>query len=315
MKPIKCLLTNKFIALCWLILSCNLAFASKHSYKKTHKHHLSKHSKVHSSKVHPINIADNSNIESIINDNIGPSLYSYAAIAYDVDQDKVIFSKHANTMLPIASITKLMTAMIVLDSNVSMSQEVIITNEDVDNIRNTYSRLKVGHAFTRKNLLLMALMSSENRAASALGRATFDSRKEFIRKMNQKASALGMIHTKFYDTTGLDQRNVSTPLDLINLVKAAYEYKEIKEDSTTQGADILLGEYYHHYINSDSLVRGHSMDIMLSKTGFINESGHHVVLYAKIKTHPVIIVLMNSASSRARAIDGIAIRNYLLNFY
>jgi D-alanyl-D-alanine endopeptidase (penicillin-binding protein 7) len=318
MIKIKCLLTKRSIALFCLLLSVNSTFAIK-SRHKVHKHHVRSSHKTRNilseSKVNPILISNNADIESVINDNVGPYLYSYSAVAYDVDQEKIIFSKHANTILPMASITKLMTGIIVLDSDVSMSQEVKISTDDIDSIRNSYSRLRVGQTFTRKNLLLMALMSSENRAASALGRTTFNSRAEFISKMNEKAASLGMTNTKFYDTTGLDQRNVSTPLDLLKLVKAAYQYKEIRNYSTTAGADILLGDYYHHYINSDSLVRGHNMEILLSKTGFINESGHHVVLYAKIKDHPVIIVLMDSASSRARAIDGIAIKHYLLNYF
>ncbi len=318
MIKVKCLLTKRVIALCFLLLSFNIAFAKKHVHK-VHKHHVKpSHRARHinlASKVNPIPAANNSDIESVMNDNLGPSLYSYSAVAYDVDQEKIIFSKRANTILPMASITKLMTAVVVLESDVSMSQDVRISADDIDTIRNTYSRLRVGQSFTRKNLLLMALMSSENRAAAVLGRTTFNSREEFISKMNEKAAALGMVNTKFYDTTGLDQRNISTPLDLVKLVKAAYQYKDIRNDSTTEGADVLLGDYYHHYINSDALVRGHNMDILLSKTGFINESGHHVALYAKIKDHPVIIVLMDSASSRARAIDGIAIKHYLLNYF
>lgn len=302
------------ISLCMFSL-CFPAFAKHSTRKHTHhkSHHVAKNPAGNSKIVHPITIDNSADIDSVVNDNMGPTLYSYAAVAYDVDNDKIIFSKHANTILPMASITKLMTAIIVLESDVSLSDSVTISEDDTDSIRNTYSRLRIGQSFTRKNLLLMALMSSENRAAACLGRTTYDNTSQFVKKMNEKAKELGMNNTKFYDTTGLDQRNISSPLDLVKLVKAAFKYKEIKNFSTTEGADVSLGGYYHHYINSDALVRGHNMPILLSKTGFINESGHHVALYTMINNRPVIIVLMDSASTRARSLDGIAIKHYLMN--
>ncbi|MFN7093889.1 MAG: serine hydrolase, partial [Burkholderiales bacterium] len=218
-----------------------------------------------------------------------------------------------NTQLPIASITKLMTAMVVLDSGVDLNEYVTITGADVDNLRNTYSRLRVGMQLKRKDLLLLALMSSENRAAFALGRTAYPGGiKVFIAKMNQKARSLGMLHSQFYDPTGLTTTNQSTAEDLSKMVQAAFKYDIIRQDTTTKGADVVLGRnYVHHYINSDALVRGSKFQIELSKTGFINEAGHCLVLYSMIGKRPIIMIFLNSAGKSGRLIDAIAVRNYI----
>ncbi len=242
-----------------------------------------------------------------------PRLYSYAAIALNANTGKIIVSKNPNAQLPIASITKLMTAIVVLDSGVDLNDYVTITNADIDTLRNTYSRLKVGMQFKRKDLLLLALMSSENRAAHALGRTTFNGGiNAFTKKMNLKAKSLKMNSTQYYDPTGLTNMNTSTALDLSKLIQAAYSYDEIRHDTTTKNADVMFGpRYTHRYINSDALVRANKLQIQLSKTGFINEAGHCLALYSIVDNKPIVMVFLNSAGKSGRLIDAMTIKNYI----
>lgn len=242
-----------------------------------------------------------------------PRLYSYSAIALDADSGQVLVSKNPTSQLPIASITKLMTAMVVLDSDANLDGYVTISSDDIDTLRNTFSRLKVGMQLKRRDLLLLALMSSENRAAHALGRTAYPGgTRVFIQKMNEKARSLGMTHTQFYDPTGLTTANQSTAEDLTKMVQAAFDYDVIKEDTTTKGADVILGpSYVHHYMNSDALVRIGKFPISLSKTGFINEAGHCLVLYSKINGKSIVMVFLNSAGKSGRLVDAIAVKNYI----
>ena len=244
-----------------------------------------------------------------------PYLYSSSAVVYSVNSQQKILSKNATVVMPIASLTKLMTAVVVLQSNTPLANKVTISSEDIDYLRHTYSHLAVGTRFSRQQLLLMMLMSSENRAAAALARTTYKNKKQFIQQMNIQAKKIGMYHTVFYDATGLDQRNVANADDLVKLVKLAYKYQLIRAYSTTAGANIRIGRYYHHYVNTDALVVHHNLPILLSKTGFINESGHHLVLYTLINHRPIIIILINSANSTARVMDGLAVQHYLLNLH
>lgn len=242
-----------------------------------------------------------------------PRLYSHSALVMDPATGKVFVSKNPDAKLPIASISKLMTAMVVLDSGVDMDDYVTISQADIDLLRNTYSRLKVGMQFRRRDLLLLALMSSENRAAHALARTTFTGgTNTFIAKMNEKARSLGMNNTQFFDPTGLTDENQSTAIDLSRMVQAAYNYDLIRKDTTTRNADVALGpRYVHQYINSDALVRADRFEIALSKTGFINQSGHCLVLYSIVKNHPIVMVFLNSAPKNGRIADALAARNYI----
>lgn len=242
-----------------------------------------------------------------------PRLYSYAAVALNADTGEIIVSKNPNAQLPIASLTKLMTAIVVLDSGVDLNDYVTITDADIDTLRNTYSRLKVGMQFRRKDLLLLALMSSENRAAHALGRTTFPGGiNVFINKMNLKAKSLGMTNTHYYDPTGLTDMNKSTAIDLSKLVQTAYSYNEIRHDTTTKNADVMFGpRYTHRYINSDALVRANKLQIQLSKTGFINEAGHCLALYSIVDNKPIVMVFLNSAGKSGRIIDAMTVKNYV----
>ena len=242
-----------------------------------------------------------------------PRLYSYAALAVDAGSGQILVSKNPNARLPIASISKLMTAIVMLDSGANLDEYVSISADDVDTLRNTSSRLKVGMVLKRRDLLLLALMSSENRAAFALGRTAYPGGiKVFIQKMNEKSKSLGMLHTQFYDPTGLTTSNQSTAQDLAKMVQAAFTYDPIREATTTKGADVQLGKnYVHHYVNSDALVRSGSLQIALSKTGFINEAGHCLVLYSIVNKQPIIMVFLNSVGKSGRLLDAIAVKNYV----
>lgn len=242
-----------------------------------------------------------------------PRLYSYSALALNAKTGEIFVSKNPNVRLPIASITKLMTAMVTLDSGVDMDDYVTISSDDIDKLRNTYSRLRVGMQFRRRDLMLLALMSSENRAAHALARTSYPGGLNvFISKMNAKAKSLGMTHTQFYDPTGLTSGNQSTASDLSKMVHAAFGYPLIKQDTTTKGSDFALGRnFVHHYVNSDALVRSGKFQIEVSKTGFINEAGHCLVLYSIVDKTPIIMVFLNSAGKSGRILDAITVKNYI----
>ena len=165
----------------------------------------------------------------------------------------------------------------------------------------------------RRDLLLLALMSSENRAANSIARTAYPGgMKEFLQKMNAKARSLGMNNTQFYDPTGLTVNNKSTATDLSKMVQAAFKYELIREDTTTKSADVMLSpRYIHRYVNSDALVRGNSFQIELSKTGFINEAGHCLVLYAIVDNRPIVMVFLNSSGKSGRLIDAMTIKSYV----
>ena len=245
-----------------------------------------------------------------------PYLYSYSALVVKANTSEVVVSKNPNVKMPIASITKLMTAMVALDAEPDLDEYVTISASDIDTLRNTRSRLNVGMQLKRRNLLLLALMSSENRAAYALGRTAYPGGiKEFIKKMNEKARSLGMNHSQFYDPTGLTNANQATAEDLAKMVEAAFKYDLIKEYSTTKKADVVLGSrYVHRYINSDALVRAGTFPIAVSKTGFINEAGHCLVLYSIVSGQPIIMVFLNSAGKGGRLVDAVAVKNYIRKF-
>lgn len=242
-----------------------------------------------------------------------PKLYSYSAYALDANTNQVVLSKNPEVSLSIASITKLMTAMVMLDAGRDLDEYITITQDDVDNLKNTSSRLKVGMQLRRRDLLLLALMSSENRAANSIARTAYPGgMKEFLQKMNAKARSLGMNNTQFYDPTGLTVNNKSTAIDLSKMVQAAFKYELIREDTTTKSADVMLSpRYVHRYVNSDALVRGNSFQIELSKTGFINEAGHCLVLYAMVDNRPIVMVFLNSAGKSGRLIDAMTVKSYV----
>lgn len=241
-------------------------------------------------------------------------LASSKALVINQLTGETIYAKNTNVVTPIASVTKLMTAMVTLDAHLPMDDILFIGEDDVDYLRGTSSRLTVGSALSRAELMQLALMSSENRAAAALGRNYPGGTSAFISAMNLKAAMLGMKDTRFVDATGLDSSNVSTADDLVRMVNAAHQYPEIRQITTTPSQEVQL--YGHRYptsfVNTNALVRAdNSWVIGLSKTGFINEAGRCLVMQAEIIGQPLIIVLLDSAGKFTRIGDANRIRKWL----
>ena len=228
------------------------------------------------------------------------------------DSGRVLYAKNVDAVVPIASLTKLMTAMVSLDAELPLSEMVVITKEDMDTIKHTHSRLRVGAMLSRNDLLRLALMSSENRAAAALSRAYPGGRSAFVAAMNRKATKLGMWQTEFVDGTGLSSANVSTAENLARLVRAAHEYPLIREYTTESHytATLFSGQKLQ-YVNTNRLVKSPQWNIGLSKTGYISEAGRCLVLQATIVAKPVIIVLLDSWGTLTRIGDANRIRRWM----
>ncbi len=242
----------------------------------------------------------------------GPNVKSSAALVMEQDSGTVLYAKNVDAVVPIASLTKLMTAMVALDADLPLSEMVVITKEDVDRIKHTHSRLRVGAMLSRDDLLRLALMSSENRAAAALSRAYPGGRSAFVTAMNRKATELGMWHTEFVDSTGLSSTNVSTAENLARLVRAAHGYPLIREYTTdTKYTATLFSGQKLNYVNTNRLVKNPQWNIGLSKTGYISEAGRCLVLQATISAKPVIIVLLDSWGRLTRIGDANRIRRWM----
>lgn len=247
-------------------------------------------------------------------DGNGPLLLaSSKALVINQLTGETIFAKNTNQSTPIASVTKLMTAMVMLDAHLPMDDLLFIADEDVDYLKGTHSRLGVGISLTRGELLQLALMASENRAAAALARNYPGGINTFIIAMNRKADLLGMKSTHFFDATGLDSNNVSTAEDLVRMVNAAYHYPEIRQVTTTASQSITLYGRGNpiNFVNTNALVRGSDWIIGLSKTGFINEAGRCLVMQAEISGQPMIIVLLDSVGKLTRIGDANRIRKWI----
>ncbi len=239
-------------------------------------------------------------------------LNSNAAVVFNESNGEVLFSKNNTTPMPIASITKLLTAMVVLDAKLPMDELISIDEADVDTLRNTGSRLPVGTTMTRAETMLLMLMSSENRAASALARHYPGGASAFIARMNRKAAAIGMKNARFYDSSGLNGGNVATAADLVHLVQAAHDYPEIREFSTTQSHELVLSSGRHlQYRNTNALVKDEDWNIGLQKTGFINAAGKCVVMQATIANTPLVIVLLDSDGKYQRLADANRIKRWI----
>jgi len=241
------------------------------------------------------------------------TLKSRAALIFDAQQGHAIYSKNTDTIMPIASITKLMTAMVVLDAQLPLSEEITIDSADIDVLKNTRSRLKIGSSLTRQQLLRLALLSSENRAAAALGRAYPGGIEAFVSAMNNKAFELGMGNSRFVDSTGLSSSNVSTARDLVKMVEAAHFYEEIRDFSTTTTHALNSPDYRRglKYTNSNNLVSNVQWQIGVSKTGFLSAAGRCLVMQANITGKPVIIVLLDSNGKKTRIGDAIRIKQWM----
>ncbi|HYD96659.1 MAG TPA: D-alanyl-D-alanine endopeptidase [Noviherbaspirillum sp.] len=239
------------------------------------------------------------------------ALKSNAAFVIDQNTAQVLFEKNAGVVLPIASLTKLMTALVVVEARQDMHEILEVTADDIDREKNSYSRLRVGSRMSRADMLHIALMSSENRAASALGRHYPGGLPAFVAAMNAKARALGMNDTRYVDSTGLSSHNVSTARDLARLVAAAYHYPVIREYSTDGRYAVNPGGYQLHYMNSNRLVMNAGWEIGLQKTGYIAEAGRCLVMQARVDGRPVVMVFLDSKGKESRLADAGRVRKWL----
>ncbi len=238
-------------------------------------------------------------------------LQSRAVLVMRADTGEVLYRKNAEETLPIASITKLMTAMVVLDAKQSLDAPIRITNAEIDRLRGSSSRLAIGTTVTRRQALILALMSSENRAAAALLRNYPGGKAAGVAAMNRKAKALGMTHSRFVEATGLSGDNRSTPSDLARMVKAASRYPDIRKFSTMRELTVKVGRYPTLYRNSNPLVRNPSWNIDITKTGYLSEAGRCLVMQTTIRGMPVVMVLMNSWGTYTRVGDAGRVRRWL----
>ncbi|MET3055436.1 D-alanyl-D-alanine endopeptidase [Serratia marcescens] len=224
---------------------------------------------------------------------------------------KTLYQKQPNRVLPIASLTKLMTAMVALDSKRPMGSKLKVTAADRDLLKKTHSRLTIGSVLSRRDMLHIALMSSENRAAAALSRSYPGGRKAFVAKMNQKARAIGMKRARFYDPTGLTPRNVATANDLLKMVNHAYRYQSIRRFSTDKQQIVRPGRGQLVYRSSNGLINNPAWKIQLQKTGFTDEAGHCLVMRTTIKGQPVVMILLGSQPRYGHYRDAIRLKAWL----
>lgn len=238
---------------------------------------------------------------------------SSSALVVDVKTGKTLYQKNATKVRPIASLTKLMTALVVLDAKQNLNQTITVDKNDLDRVKHTHSRIRMGTKVTRRDALHLALMSSENRMASALSRHYPGGRTAFVRAMNNKARALGMRNTHFYDSTGLSTRNVSTAQDLGKLAAAAYRQPLIRQFTQDENREMRFSSpaYSLMFNNTNPLVKNPDWDVRLSKTGFTDEAGRCLVIRAKPDNQELAIVLLNSVGKRTPIGDANRIRKWL----
>ena len=238
-------------------------------------------------------------------------LKSGVALVMDQDTDEILFSKNSAAVLPIASLTKLMTAVVVTEANLPLDEPITITDDDIDTEKFSRSRLKVGTTLRREEMLHLALMSSENRAAHALGRTYPGGLGAFVMAMNDKARALGMNDTHYVEPTGLSSHNQSSAHDLATLVKAAHEHQIIRELSTSPEYQVEVGNRAVQFHNTNGLIKSPLWDISLQKTGFINEAGRCLVMQAKLAGRQLIMVFLDSAGKYSRIGDAERVRHWI----
>ena len=241
----------------------------------------------------------------------GPGLKSHVALVIDQATGEALISKNVDEVHAVASITKLMTALVILDARVPLSELVEIGPEDIDTERGTRSRLKPGAQLSRNDLLHLALMASENRAAHALGRSYPGGLAAFVDAMNAKARDLGMMRTRFVDPTGLSSANVATAADLARLVRESHRHALIRQYSTDTSHEVNVGSRVLRFNNTNRLVASENWEIGLSKTGSINEAGKCLVMQAKIQGRPTVIVLLDSWGKLTRIGDANRIKKWL----
>lgn len=240
-------------------------------------------------------------------------LRSSVALVIDQDTHEVLIRKNDNAVLPIASLTKLMTALVISDANLSHSDMITITQEDVDTEKGSTSRLAVGSVLSRGDLMHLALMSSENRAAHALGRTYPGGLSLFVKAMNERAKGLGMDSSHFVEPTGLSSRNQSNANDLAVLVSAAYNVPLLRELSTSHGREVAVGRRILQYNTTNRLVKSPNWDIGLQKTGYISEAGQCLVMQTKVAGRQLIMVFLDSAGKLSRIADAERVRRWVEN--
>jgi D-alanyl-D-alanine endopeptidase (penicillin-binding protein 7) len=239
-------------------------------------------------------------------------LHSSAALVVDAATGRELAGKNPDAVLPVASLTKLMTGLLVAESKVPMDEVITITEDDVDHQRNSRSRLRVGTELTRAEALHLALMSSENRAAHALGRTHPGGLEAFVGAMNARARALGMTQTRYVDPTGLSMRNQSTPRDIALLVRAASREPLLRDYSTTPRHEVQFGKRTLVYNNSNRLVKKPDWDIQLQKTGYIVEAGQCVTMRFRVDGRDLVVVLLDANDKRSRSADAERIRRWAM---
>ena len=239
------------------------------------------------------------------------ALKSSVALVMDQDTQEVLFSKNEQAVLPIASITKLMTGLIVSEGNLPMDENITISQADVDTEKGSSSRLAVGTELNRGELLHLALMSSENRAAHALGRTYPGGLQHFVELMNARAKALGMNDTNYSEPTGLSSKNQSSARDLATLVNFAYGDSTLRELSTSTGYQVEVGRRTLQFNNTNRLVKNPAWDIGIQKTGYIAEAGQCLVMQAKIAGRKLIMVFLDSTGKLSRIADAERVRRWV----
>jgi D-alanyl-D-alanine endopeptidase (penicillin-binding protein 7) len=239
------------------------------------------------------------------------ALKSSAALVMDQDTNEVLFSKNPDAVLPIASLTKLMTALVVTEAELPLDEVLTIAQDDVDTEKHSGSRLRVGAQLTRGEMLHLALMASENRAAHALGRHYPGGLAAFVAAMNLKAQQLGMADTRYVEPTGLSSRNQSSAQDLATLVKAAYSHQIIRDLSTSPEHQVAVGRRHLQFRNTNLLVRNPTWEIGLQKTGYIAEAGRCLVMQAELAGRKLIMVFLDSAGKYSRIGDAERVRKWI----
>jgi D-alanyl-D-alanine endopeptidase (penicillin-binding protein 7) len=242
-------------------------------------------------------------------------LRSASVMVMEADTGEVVFQKNSEAVVPIASITKLMTAIVTMDKveagGLEMDQRVVLTKEDVATIKRTRSRLRTGATYTRDELMLLALMASENKASAALGRSYPGGMEAFVDAMNRKAEELGMTDSRFVEPTGLSSENVSSARDLVKLVNAAHGYEKIREYSTRSRASVKDRKRTLNFANTNGLVRSAQWEIGLSKTGYISEAGRCLVMRVRLASRDLIVVLLDSWGKQSRIGDANRLKKWL----
>ena len=238
-------------------------------------------------------------------------LNSSVALVIDQETREVLFRKNDHAVLPIASLTKLMTGLVISEAQLPMAELIAITQADVDTEKGSSSRLAVGTVLSRGDLLHLAMMSSENRAAHALGRSFPGGVETFVSRMNARAKALGMSDTRYVEPTGLSSRNQSSASDLAVLVGAAYKEPALRELSTSHGREIEVGHRTLQYNNTNRLVKSAKWDIGLQKTGYISEAGQCLVMQAQVAGRKLIMVFLDSTGKLSRIADAERVRRWV----